>query len=476
MNLPEPLRIVLKALTKRGRPYLVGGCVRDWLLGLEPKDFDIEVFGLGWEDLEAALAPFGPTDPVGRSFGVVKVRVGGCDYDVSLPRREAKTGLGHRGFAVEPAPGLAEAAASARRDFTINALLYDPITARVIDHHGGVADLHARLLRHTSAAFVEDPLRVLRGFQLAARFDLALAPETAAVCAGIRSTYGELPIERVWLEWEKWAARSVRPSRGLLVLKQTRWLEHVPEAAALDGVPQDPEWHPEGDVFTHTGCCLDALVRLPAWAEASTETRRSAAFAVLCHDMGKPEATRQTLRHGTLRWTSFGHDRAGGPRAEAFLERIGSPLALRPVVRALVEHHHAHQPWPPAGPSDTAVRRLARKLAPATIDLLCLVMEADHLGRPPLVSAETRARIDGLRSASARLALQQSPPAPLVRGRDLAALGLSPGPGFGAILRAAYEAQIEGAFTDVPSAQGWLRDHLERRPAAAGRGAPPAGG
>ena len=265
MQLPSDLRAMLEAVRQIGRPRLVGGGVRDWLLGLEAKDFDIEVAGVDFEQLHRALARFGATDVVGRSFGVIKVRSPqtGSEYDFSLPRRESKTGAGHRGFAVAPDPKLSDAEAAARRDFTINAIAYDPFTNVVVDPHEGRRDLAARVLRHTSPAFVEDPLRVLRAFQLAARFDLVLAAETAALCRSISSTFAELPVERVWGEWEKWATKAVKPSRGLAVLEETDWLKHFPEIAALRGTPQEPEWHPEGDVFIHTQHCLDALAKLP---------------------------------------------------------------------------------------------------------------------------------------------------------------------------------------------------------------------
>lgn len=458
MHLPAELRTVLAALATRGRPYLVGGCVRDWLLGLQPKDFDVEVYGLGWDELAALLEPFGPTDVVGRSFGVIKLRLNGAEYDFALPRRETKTGAGHRGFAVEADRALDERAATARRDFTINALLFDPATARVIDHHGGVADLlERRLLRHTSAAFVEDPLRVLRAFQLAARFRLALAPETAALCASIRDSFPQLPRERVWGEWEKWATKSALPSLGLAVLRETHWLGHFPEIAALDALPQNPAWHPEGDVLTHVGHCLDALVQIPAWQDSDPATRLVLTFAVLAHDFGKAATTQQAERDGGLRWVSPGHDHAGGALVESFLERIGAPLFLREPVRHLVEHHHAHQSWPISGPTESAVRRLARKLAPATIAQLLVVMEADHRGRPPLLSAETTQRLAQLRDAAHRLELAAQAPRPILQGRDLIALGFSPGPRFGEILAAAFEAQLDGAFADHADALDWLR-------------------
>src|SRR5215212_7369589 len=191
LHIPDDLRAMLDAIRRIGRPRLVGGGVRDWLLGLAPKDFDVEVGGVDFETLRRVLSPFGATDVVGRSFGVLKVRsrASGTEYDFSLPRRESKTGAGHRGFAVEPDPTLSDADAAARRDFTVNAIALDPFTGALIDPHGGQRDLEARVLRHTGAAFVEDPLRVLRAFQLAARFDLTLAPETAELCRSIAHTF-----------------------------------------------------------------------------------------------------------------------------------------------------------------------------------------------------------------------------------------------------------------------------------------------
>ncbi|HWA08159.1 MAG TPA: HD domain-containing protein [Opitutaceae bacterium] len=461
MRLPENLRGVLAAVGRVGRPRLVGGCVRDWLLGLEPKDFDIEVGGVDFETLQRVLAPFGATDVVGRSFGVIKLRLGDREYDFSLPRRESKTGAGHRGFAVAPDPALSDAEAAARRDFTINAIAYDPVAGQVIDPHGGEADLRARRLRHTSAAFVEDPLRVLRAFQLAARFDLVLVPETAELCRSISGTFAELPVERVWGEWEKWATKAARPSRGLAVLEETGWLRHFPEVAALRGTPQDPEWHPEGDVFTHTQHCLDALASLEGWRSAAADRRRLLTFAVLAHDFGKPSTTAHAERRGRLRWISPGHEAAGGPLAAAFLRRIGAPLELDVPVGALVMNHLAHHHGNQGSFSDTQVRRLARKLAPATIDDLALVMVADSLGRPPLPSAETLALIEQLREKARTLDLQRTAPRPILLGRHLIARGLQPGPQFKSILDAAFEAQLDGAFADESGALAWL----ERQPA-----------
>jgi tRNA nucleotidyltransferase (CCA-adding enzyme) len=464
MQLPDQLVVILRAVRAVGRPRIVGGGVRDWLLGLEAKDLDIEVAGADFEALVRVLAPFGDADLVGRSFGVVKLRLAGMEYDFSLPRRESKTGAGHRGFAVAPQPTLSDADAAARRDFTINAIAYDPATGTIIDPHNGQADLRAKVLRHTGPAFVEDPLRVLRAMQLAARFDLTLAPETAALCRTIVGAFSELPVERIWGEWDKWAVKSTVPSRGIAVLEQTGWLAQFPEIAAMAGVLQEPEWHPEGDVLTHTGHCLDALARLPEWRQTDPARRRCLMLAVLAHDFGKPSTTVRIERRGALRWMSPGHEEAGGPLAETFLRRIGAPPALIDWVRPLVLHHLAHQHGQTEF-TDSAVRRLARKLAPATIDDLYVVMWADHLGRPPLVSPETEIRLQALRDKAHALAVRNTAPRPLILGRHLLESGLAPGPQFKPILRAAFEAQLEGAFADEGGGRKWLEEYLRTYPA-----------
>jgi tRNA nucleotidyltransferase (CCA-adding enzyme) len=460
---PE-LRAMLSAVQEVGRPRLVGGGVRDWFLGLgnsEATNWDVEVAGVDFDTLRRALSPFGATDVVGRSFGVIKVRARGLEYDFSLPRRESKTGQGHRGFAVLPDPTLGDADSASRRDFTLNAISMDPFTGEVIDPFGGRKDLAARLLRHTSSAFSEDPLRVLRAFQIAARFDFTLAPETAELCRTMIAAYAELPVERVWAEWEKWAVKSTRPSRGLQVLEETGWIVHFPEVAALRGTLQEPDWHPEGDVMTHTGHCLDALVKLDSWRDAPGEKRRLLSFAVLSHDFGKPPTTQHAERRGALRWVSPGHEAAGGPIAESFLRRIGAPLDLDLPVKALVVNHLAHHHGREGEFSDTQVRRLARRLEPATIDDLAVVMAADALGRPPLPSSEILSLVGRLQKRAADLALESSGPKPIVLGRHLISMGMKPGPGFRPLLDAAFEAQIEGAFSDEAGGLAWTKAHAE---------------
>ncbi|MBL4576529.1 MAG: HD domain-containing protein [Opitutaceae bacterium] len=461
-QLPSELLDVLNAIGDKGHPFLAGGCVRDWLLGLPPKDFDIEVYGCTVETLIKLLASFGKINLVGKSFGVIKLSLSSGTYDFSLPRKESKNGKGHRGFLIEADPHLSQKEASARRDFTFNAILYDPIEETLIDYFEGVQDLKKKILRHTSDAFAEDPLRVLRGFQFAGRFGLKMAPETISLCQSIQSECPTLPRERIWMEWEKWASRATIPSMGLTILLETGWIKHFPEIAQLHDLPQDPEWHPEGDVLTHTGYCLDALAQLSAWKTASLKDRITLMLATLTHDLGKVPTTEFAERRGKKRWISPGHEAAGGPLADDFLQRIGAPLSFQKSIRPLVVNHLYHHSWKEEGPSDASIRRLSRRLAPATINQLCTVMEADRLGRPPLVSSDSAQRTTLLRQKADELALALNAPKPILQGRHLIQKGESPGPSFKSILTAAFEAQLEGSFQDEAGAIKWLCDYLAK--------------
>ena len=452
MNLPSELAQLLYAVPALARAYLVGGCVRDSLLGIVHQDFDLEVYGVAYETLARALSAYGRVDLVGKSFGVIKFTSrGGGQWDFSVPRRDSKMSAGHKGFQVEFEPNIEPQVAASRRDFTINALMFDPRTGEYLDYFGGRDDLAKRVLRHTSAAFVEDPLRVLRGMQFVARFDLTPAPATIELCRSIGHSFSELAVERVGMEWLKWALATRRPSAGLQFLKATGWLKHFPEIAALVGTPQDPEWHPEGDVFTHTGHCCDALAALPEWRAADETTRRVLMFAVLAHDFAKPQTTHEAERAGRIRIVSPGHEEQGGPVAETFLSRINAPNEIKERVVPLVQHHLAH--LQPA--SDRSVRRLANVLKPATIAELCLVMTADHFGRPPKPRVLHEGIVE-LRVKAEALRLRDAAPKPLLQGRHLIARGLPPGKPFGRLLQAAFEAQLEGAFTDLDGALKWL--------------------
>lgn len=450
--IPETLAQILAETPELQSSYLVGGCVRDWLLGIPNKDYDIEVFGTDYEHLASALSRWGRTDLVGRSFGVVKLTTKeGQVFDFTVPRQDTKVAPGHKGFEVRFDPGITPKTAAARRDFTINALLYDPRKRELLDFFGGVNDLTHRVLRHTSDAFIEDPLRVLRGMQFVSRFDLEAAPETLALCRGMKGSFPELALERVRDEWLKWAEKSVKPSAGLRFLERTEWIEHFPELKALINTPQDPEWHPEGDVFVHTCHCCDALVMLPEWRDADSESRAVYMLAILTHDFGKPATTLQTSKQGRLRIVSPGHEEAGGPIAEMFLRRIYMPNAIRDRVLPLVTNHMAHL----RTLTDRSVRRLSKRLEPENIESLCVVITADHMGRPPKPAHVPEIAI-ALRKKAVELQVQSSAPKPVLLGRHLLELGMPPGPQFKVILDRAYDAQLEGKFFSLPEAKRWL--------------------
>lgn len=450
--LPTSLKQILFETPELAEAYLVGGCVRDWRLGSPIKDFDIEVFGIGYDSLVEALRRWGRADLVGRSFGVVKLTVpDGTTFDFTLSRRDSKTGSGHKGFAIEFDPAITPRDAAARRDFTINALMYHPRREELLDFFGGESDLRERRLRHTSPAFTEDPLRVLRGMQFAARFCLTAEPDTVELCRSIRHTFAELAPERVREEWFKWAGLANRPSCGLIFLKDAGWLGHFPELEAMIGVPQEPEWHPEGDVWTHTLHCLDALTELDEWRLASPETRVILTLAVLLHDTGKAQTTSREERRGVMRIISPAHEVVSGRLAESFLRRIGSFEAVDQRIVPLVVNHMAQYDEP----SPRAVRRLANRLQPSNVRELVTVMTADASGRPPLPKGRP-ASVDAILAKAAELELEAQAPRPVLQGRHLIEAGMKPGREFGRILDAAFEAQLEGEFHDLAGARDWL--------------------
>ena len=453
LELPKNLATILRETTDLKNAYLVGGCVRDWLLGNPGKDYDIEVFGVTYEHLAHALSRWGRTDLVGRSFGVVKLTVAeGATYDFSIPRRDSKVSAGHKGFQIEFDPNLSLRDAAARRDFTINALMYDPRRAEILDFFGGQTDLEQRRLRHTGPAFSEDPLRVLRGMQFAARFNLTAAPETIRLCREIKAAYRELAIERVREEWFKWASRARVPSAGLRFLDATEWIEHYPEIANLRGTPQDPEWHPEGDVFVHTCHCCDALVKQVEWQNAEETSRIVWSLGILTHDFGKPATTAQSVRDGKTRIISPGHEEAGVGLAETFCRRIGAPNAITERVLPLVSNHMAHM----LTVTDRSVRRLARRLAPENIESLLLIMRADSMGRPPK-PFRLPENVHQLANKARELQVQSRAPQPILKGRHLFRYGLQPGPEFKVLLDEAYEAQLEGRFETLAGGLQWLQ-------------------
>lgn len=447
MNAPDALilgRAIAAAVRARGgRALVVGGYVRDALLGHPSKDLDLEVFGLPADDLKALLARWGPVNTVGESFTVFKVQ----GLDVSLPRRESKVGRGHKGFQVLGDPLLSYAEAARRRDFTINAIGWDPLTDEYLDPHGGRADLDARLLRMVDArTFGEDSLRVLRALQFAARFDCRLDDATAGLCRA--TPLDDLPAERVWGEVEKLLLRAERPSIGLHLGRDLNVVARLwPTLEALAQCPQDPEWHPEGDVWTHTAMVVDQAAKRKT--PFTYPEQVSLMLGALLHDIGKPLVT--AVIDGRIK--SPGHESEGVPLAAAVLDALqihtldGYPV--RQQVLALVAWHMLPGAWWKASApvSDGAFRRLARKV---DMVLLGRFSEADCSGRGGTFDCSFgQWFLDRVEA----LGVEHAPPAPLLLGRHLIALGVAPGPAMGEILRAVYEQQLDGTVASQADAE-----------------------
>lgn len=434
-----------------GRALLVGGCVRDSLMGKTAKDWDLEVYGVAPEKLRALLDDFGPVNVVGEAFTVYKL---GHDLDVSLPRRERKSGVGHRGFVIEGDPSMSVTEATRRRDFTINAILQDPLTGEILDPFAGREDLRRHLLKAVSAeTFSEDSLRALRAAQFAARFEFEIDPETINLCQGI--DLSDLPAERVWGEMEKLLLRAARPSKGLDWLKRLEIIEKLfPELKALIAVRQDEDWHPEGDVFVHTGLVMDRARELIS--DLPYPKQVTVMLAAVAHDFGKPATTAFLEGH----WRSRGHEEAGVVPTEKFLDRLNihtlGGYDVRAQVIALVREHlkpgEFYKKRHEVG--DGAFRRLARR---CELDLLYRVARADSLGRNaewvPREKWYDAAAQEWFIQRAQELEVTRTAPAPILLGRHLLEMGLEPGPGIGELTRAVYEMQLDGRIRTVEEAK-----------------------
>ena len=423
-----------------GKPILVGGCVRDRLMGVRSKDFDIEVYGLSLEKLEAVLNKLGPVYAVGKSFGVFKL----FNFDISLPRTENKQGQGHKGFVVQSDSNLTFENASKRRDFTINSMGIDLATQELLDPNGGQKDLKSRTLRHVSDAFDEDPLRVLRACQFAARLEFKIHPETLKKCRSLEPELRTLPKERVGEEFKK-LMLAKKPSIGLQALLDTHALSLFPELKALIGCQQDPTWHPEGDVWIHTLMVTDEAAKL----SDSLVIR----LAALCHDLGKPPTTQ--FEDG--RWRSKNHEAAGIAPTQSFLDRLAiSQDETDQIIPLVQDHLKPCQLYKVRDQvSKGAIRRLATRV---NIENLCLVAKADFLGRTTddAKTGKDPSSIWLLEEAN-KLAVATSAPEPILLGRHLLDLGHQPGPKMGKLLKQAYEAQLDGEFSDLNGAIQWIK-------------------
>jgi tRNA nucleotidyltransferase (CCA-adding enzyme) len=338
--------------------------------------------------------------------------------------------------------------AAARRDFTVNSMAMD-IDDEVFDPFDGRKDLDARILRATTEAYKEDPLRVLRGMQFASRFNFTMDEKTQDYSIGMRAEFHTLSKERIWEEWLKWT-KGPHPMAGLQILVDTMWSEEFPELHGLIGLPQDPEWHPEGDCWVHNGWVCQAAAEIAERENLSFEDRTVLMFAALGHDFGKVPTT--AFVDG--RWRAKAHADHSGRLAKKFLKSIMAPGWVIDNVIPLCTEHMAHVAFGPKNPpNDRVVRRLATRLGSSSLRLWSHVCEADASGRPPLPKGSP---VGEWMEIAKKLAVEDSRPTPILLGRHLIEQGMKPGVEFGKIIKNAYEAQLDGEFDTLDGALEWL--------------------
>jgi len=434
---------IIKAIQLAGgHTFFVGGAVRDRIRGVDSKDIDLEVYGIASEELRLLLERIGSVNAIGESFTVYKIG----PIDIALPRRESKTGRGHRGFTVTGEPNLTVKEALKRRDFTINAIAWDPLTDQYLDPYSGRKDLAKKLLRAVDLnTFADDSLRVLRAIQFAARFNLEVETQTKLICQNIK--LDDLPSERIWGEFEKLILKASQPSIGFQLARELGIIKQLfPEMAALIDCPQEPEWHPEGDVWTHNLLVIDnARNRIN---DLPRPQQITVMLGAICHDFGKPATT--AFLDGRIR--SYNHEQAGISPTETFLDRLNihslDGYNIRQQVLGLVAHHLKPGMWHKAhnDVGDGAFRRLAKKV---NLELLARLAKSDCLGRAGQFDCSA---MDWFLDRARALGVQYQPPKPLLMGRHLLSLGLFPSPKFGKILAQVYEHQLDGTVQTLEEA------------------------
>lgn len=419
-------KVAVKVAEKGGRTFFVGGYVRDKIMGKENKDIDIEIHGVTPQELADILDHLGKRTEMGANFGIFGLK--GYDLDIAMPRKEEATGRGHKDFEVFVDPFLGTLKAAMRRDFTMNALMQDVLTDEVIDHFGGVEDLKKGVLRHVnSETFVEDPLRVLRAAQFAARFEFVVAEETIELAKTMDLT--ALAKERIFEELKKALLKAQRPS---IFFEEMRKMEQLgdwfPEVQQLIEVQQSPVHHPEGDVWTHTMMVLDEAAKL----REQTTNPVGFMMTAITHDFGKVLTTKEI--DGRIR--SLEHETEGIPLVKQFMVRISNEVKLEKYVLNMVKLHMKPLMMAAQGAKKKSTNKLFdQSIAPED---LVLFSWADHLGR-------TNAVIDQEREAFLKERLEyfhETMAKPFVMGADLVAAGLKPGPEFSEILGFAHKLRL----------------------------------
>lgn len=411
-----------------GKAYFVGGCVRDELLGLESKDIDIEVHGIEPSALEEILDRVGTRAEFGKSFGVYSVK--GTHIDIAMPRKESATGRGHRDFKIDIDPYIGEENAARRRDFTVCALMKDALTGEIFDFFGGIGDLEKGVIRHVNDdSFAEDPLRVLRAAQFAARFGFTVADETLAICR--KMDVSALPRERVFEELKKALLGAKKPSVFFEFLRAVGALDvWFPELQALIGVEQNEKHHAEGDVWVHTMMVMDEAAKRRGAAKQPLAFMLSA----VAHDFGKALCTERV--NGEIH--AYGHENEGIALAKAFMKRLTGEKALTSYVLNMVELHMQPNAKAAHGSSVKSTNKMFwQSTEPGDLILLALSDAYGKVAPRPFYDTEPFLR--------ERFALYEEYMArPYVNGSDLIAAGIPQGADFSEILAYAHKLRLAG--------------------------------
>lgn len=412
------LKIAHEIRAAGGRAFLVGGFVRDCLLGqADSRDYDVEVYGVTQDVLAEILSKFGRVNAVGKAFGVFHLATCGLSLDFSFPRTESKIGAGHRGFLVETHTDLSFKEAAYRRDFTVNAMGMELPDLELCDPYGGRSDLEQGILRHVGPAFAEDPLRVLRGVQFAARFSLRLAPETAELCSTL--PLSELSRERILEEFKKWLLKPGRPSLGLKAFLEIGLEKTFPEVKPLEG--------PGGASFGLLGEFLDRVHK---------------------NSEGLADLEREILMFSAL---LFG---ATGEESAAFLERITNEAQILQGVPRLVQNALKISPVAEL-PAASCLRRLSLSLGGLSLHVALLAADP-RFDQKPL-----SAFVAVLKAKALDLGVYDCAPKPFLTGKFLLGHGIGQGPEVGKIIRESFELQLDGALKSVQDAEAWALERLK---------------
>lgn len=417
-----------------GHTYYVGGYCRDKYLGTPNKDIDIEIYGITVEQLRNLLNKFGERLEHGKSFGVFGVK--GFDIDIALPRKERCIGINHTDFDVTVDPFMSTYEGALRRDLTMNALMLDVLTGEWIDHFGGLEDIKNGVIRHVNTeTFQEDPLRVLRVAQFAARFNMDVAPETQALCANMDIT--TLSKERIFTEVKKALEKSKTPSIFFNVLRDMGHLtEWFPELQQLIELPQNELYHPEGDVYTHT---MQVLDNIELNSDVNTQNLIGIKLAALCHDMGKLVTTE--LINGQVH--AYQHELYGEDIAKTFLGRLTNNKSLTEYVCNMVKLHMApHQAYSHKSRMKKTNKMFDSSLCPTDLILLAY---CDSLGKCGDEVNYNQNAVEELQWLEDRYKLfVETMSKPYIKGQDLVDAGLKPGSYFSELMELAHKLRLAG--------------------------------